>query len=217
MNISRLRSRVKRALEKDGLKWSELTERCQQIVLFGSVASGCGSDTSDVDLLCVGFGKRHKSKNVDLVWYDPDFIKTRKWMTSELGSHIAKFGVWLHGERPQDAILAPSRSAIFFKKRLIKSRAKALMRVWEQLSDIYKEKHVTKLRRDLQRLAIMELGLAVPASPILDKHWDPLPQAQRTIANLVSKLGAPSLIPISAIRALDSFLTCSGRLLNHIG
>jgi hypothetical protein len=204
VNESKLRERVVKALAKENLAWTDLVSQCEQIVLFGSVAAGLEVDRSDVDLLCVGIGARKKSKSLDLIWYSPAFVITPQWRASELGSHIMKYGIWLHGKKPDFPCLPPSPSAIAFKRRLISSRARALARTWDDLSRHYREKHITKIRRDLQRLSIMESGDPVPVTPILDRKWSALPPAERKLAKALEGTMVKDLLPSNVVMMFDS-------------
>jgi len=193
-------------LREQGIDWDDLQSECDQIVLFGSRAVGAETKHSDVDLLCVGFGRRLKTEEVDLVWYTPEFILSPKWLGSELASHIAAFGVWLHGHDNWSKYVKVSEDAIDFKRHLICRRIAAMQRTWQHLAPDYRVKHVVKLRRDLQRLVIMKAGRAIPATPILDDEWVRMGSSCKAFLELLSESGEPELIRASQLRLIRDHL-----------
>jgi len=168
-NIS-LEASVEKRLRASGLRLDQLKKACEQIIVFGSMTIE-GKRGSDLDLLCIGHGQRVKNPCVDLVWRCPDRIKKQGWLGSELANHVAHYGKWLHGLDNWSKSVFISHRAIRLKRRSIRSRARALERWWQKLRPEYKAKHVLKLRRDLQRLAMLVRRRAVEPSPLLDEHW----------------------------------------------
>jgi Nucleotidyltransferase domain len=200
------RESVKTILCEQGIDWGDLRSRCVQIVLFGSRAVGAETKHSDVDLLCVGFGRRLKTDEVDLVWYTPEFILIPKWLGSELASHIAEFGVWLHGEDNWSKLVKISEDAIDFKRHLICRRIAAMERTWQQLAPDYRVKHVVKLRRDLQRFLILKAGRAIPATPTLDDQWVRMGSNSEAFLELLSDSKEPDLIAADQLRMIREYL-----------
>src|SRR5258708_15438608 len=135
------------------MSWTALRRRASQIIVFGSTASGAEGNDSDIDLLCVGTGRRFKTAELDIVWKTKTEVCGPKWLASELGNHIARYGVWLSGRDDWSEHARVGLVAIRFKRKLIRARARSLEAAWRGLREGYQQKHVVKIRRDLQRLA----------------------------------------------------------------
>lgn len=161
-----------------GLSWAQLTQRCEQIVLFGSRAAGVARADSDFDLLCVVREKdsitredRRVTPGIDLVWVSLERLATQEWLGSELAQHVAAFGIWLHGQSDWGHSVFASRQAVLKKAAQIQDRIMALLPRWEHLLPSYHRKYSRLVRRDLQRLQLLSQGKPVPCSPILDRAW----------------------------------------------
>lgn len=138
------------------------------VVLFGSRAAGCAEANSDWDLLLVGPPSFTRSiPSFDLV----HVVGSRRWWEStELAIHVRAYGVWLSGERPHDWHI-DFKPAIAQKARVINVRATALRNSWRSISPLRREREVVVLRRDLQRLVLLQRGEAVPPRQFLDQAW----------------------------------------------
>jgi len=162
---------VKAVLRQCGMSWEDLAARAEAIILFGSRATCCYSPDSDVDLLCVGKGRRVSAERLHMVWISSDRVASNDWLRSELGGHVATYGILLCGKTP----IGPPRSAgaiaIRQKRMKIRERAEMLHESWDDLSNEFKRSEIRKLRRDVQRLDLLATGDAVPPTPILDKRW----------------------------------------------
>lgn len=169
-----LRAAARSALSSSGISLDQLEKEASQVVVFGSWAAGLQRPSSDVDLLCVGNGKRMKKRRVDLVWLSPASRFHERWLGSELANHIAKWGVWVVGEDDWSDRVFISERSIAFKRRLIERRAEKLALRWRFLADEYRRKHVVKLRRDIQRLDSMLGGDPVEPTALLDASWTTL-------------------------------------------
>src|ERR1041384_8014610 len=88
-----------RTARKSGLEPTQLLRRAEQVIVFGSHGAGSSSGDSDLDVLCVGKGRGHKSKSLHIIWVDPKLLKQSKWLGSELATHLGAYGVWLKGNR----------------------------------------------------------------------------------------------------------------------
>ena len=91
--------RAKRLLKQNGILWRELKDTAKEVVVFGSSSVGLNGLNSDLDLLLVGDGKRFKNRQLDVVWKTEQDVAGRRWLESELASHIAKYGIWLKNTR----------------------------------------------------------------------------------------------------------------------
>jgi len=67
-------------------------------------------------------------------------------------------------------------------------------------------KHVIKLRRDMQRLALMLRGDAVESSPSLDKKWIDTGANSQALKKLIKDIGVGRLLTNKQINLLDPFL-----------
>jgi hypothetical protein len=166
------REHLDHALRGVGLSWQYLEFHACELVLFGSRACGCASVRSDWDLLCIGDGITRRTPSIDVLWLSRDFVRSHAWKASELAAHIAVYGRWLHGQPSWQAELRSGVNEAFQAKTArIARRIQALERVWNQLSTPYRQKHWVRLRRDLQRHALLREGQAVPPSAWLDAAW----------------------------------------------
>ena len=169
------RSRVERA----GISWSELESQATHIVIFGSFALSGATASSDLDILCVGKGKRIRSPELHLIWISPQRTTSREWLTSELATHVATYGKWIKGENTWALFKTPSEHALSRKKQRIYQRTLALFRHWNDLGSHYQYRHLLNLRRDLQRYALMKAGQAPIPKTFLDAFWTQCAKTER--------------------------------------
>ena len=143
----------------------------EEIVLFGSrVDPGC-EDPSDWDVLCVGYGKTRLGRELDVVWVTPEEVESTRWLTSELGTHIARYGRWLRGPGSWKGSARVDEKTVAAKHAGLGARIRGYGKVWPRLGTRSRRRFGTKIRRDVQRLAILSAGEAVPARPTLDRLW----------------------------------------------
>lgn len=195
-------------VESNGISWRGVLEVATEVVVFGSWAVSMNRKESDVDLLCVGEGKRTKSASVDIVWTSSDSVNAKKWLGSELANHIAKYGIWILGEGRWKESVYISDDAIQFKKYLIETRVATLEKVWNTLDDNYRVKHVVKVRRDIQRLCLMMSGRAVEASPMLDKRWANSGRDLKAFSEILETTQAGNLVSAAQRNLVSPFLSC---------
>ena len=187
------REHLDRALRGVGLSWQHLVAHAGELVLFGSRACGCASARSDWDLLCIGDGTSRRTRSIDILWLSSDFVRSHAWKASELAGHIAAYGRWLHGQPSWQAELRSDMTeASQAKTARIARRMHALERAWNQLSAPYRQKHWVRLRRDLQRHALIMEGQAVPPSAWLDAAWSRTAEPREDGARLYRNTGLHS-------------------------
>lgn len=167
-----LRESVITALERVGISWRDLISRAEEVILFGSRAAGLATSSSDWDLLCIGRGSDVRRDDVEIIWLDPLQRSGRKWLGSELAGHIAAFGVWLVGSPDWIGDVFVSSEAVAHKERKICRRLAVLRRTWELVGHDYQERKGQEVRRDMQRLALLYRGQAIPATLTLDRYWE---------------------------------------------
>ena len=155
----------------NGPRWDDVVATATEIVLFGSRAVGWATEQSDWDLLCVGEGQRIYTKQLDLIWISDAQVKSLPWLGSELAGHIAAFGVWLAGTDSWSHLVAVSDAAIRRKRTDIERRLSSLSAVWHGFGHAYRERHLGLIRRQVQRLEALTIGVAIPPNPMLDESW----------------------------------------------
>ena len=192
-------------LQTRGISLGLLAQEASQVILFGSWAVGMQHQYSDIDLLCVGRGKRKKTAKVDVVWISPDFAKSEKWRGSELANHVIRYGRWLVGTNGWGQEIRVSEQAIDRKRALICSRGRKLLEEFEELSPDYQAKHAVKLRRDVQRLALMKMGEAVPASPQLDLEWLARKESEQFVGKILHSIGEDHLLTPPLMEQIGRF------------
>lgn len=165
------RAALERALRECGMSLDQLCAQAQALALFGSRALGCERRASDWDLLCVGGGRSQRLGRVDLVCVDPRALEGGGWLGGDLAGHVAAYGVWLHGACPWQRGDVRFDAAASRKEERIARKIQSLGRVWEHLGPSYREKHATLVRREVQRLALLGRGAAVPPTAHLDLAW----------------------------------------------
>ena len=160
------------ALRSLGLELASICSRATQIFVFGSHACGCAQARSDWDLLCIGDGRTRRTQKVDLIWISRETLQSSTWLDSELASHVGVYGRLVHGDelwRPNlDALPGDAASA---KARRIQDAARTLTRVWSRFSPPYQRKHWVRLRRELQRHALLRQERAIVPTAWLDADW----------------------------------------------
>lgn len=173
------------ALAAEGISWSSLILTADQIVLFGSTAMGLEEKDSDIDLLCVGAGRRTKSRTLDIKWVSREKLFSDRWLCSELATHIAAFGVWLYGTDDWSEKARVTEETVVWKRRLLTGRSKMMASSWRLLDKSYRLKHAVKLRRDLQRLEILKARHPVVPTPLLDFLWRDVLDKRARIGGIV--------------------------------
>jgi predicted nucleotidyltransferase len=140
-----------------------------EVIVFGSMAAGLDRRGSDIDVLCIG-GCDYKlsSRLLDLIVVPSSSTKSRKWLGTELATHVAKYGIWIKGvpEWRDDAHVG--QRTIEEKRRRISAFLGSLQLSWLKLQECFRAKYSVKLRRETQRLILLEQNVPVPPTRILD-------------------------------------------------
>jgi hypothetical protein len=193
-------------LDRHRTSWESLCSTATQIILFGSASCRLQTKDSDIDLLCVGTGERIRSPKLDLKWITPKGLHSPKWLYSELATHIASFGIWIHGQDNWSSKTRITEKTLSFKRRLIAGRLAGLRTRWLLLAPAYREKHVIKIRRDLQRLTLLVQGHAVFPTPALDFSWSVEKEKEEALLKM-ARSGAPkALLSPADIELFGNFL-----------
>ena len=155
----------------DQLHWDDVLESAAEIVVFGSRAAGVNSASSDLDVLCIGDGTRHKFPHLDLIWTPERERDSQAWLSSELAGHIARYGIWIAGAGSWREGVKTGADAVRHKESRILNLAAGLAAHWSRLHPDFRVKYLISLRREIQRLMVLREGEAVPPTPLLDKAW----------------------------------------------
>jgi hypothetical protein len=148
-----------------------LLKHATEIVVFGSYVAGLQAADSDIDILCVGNGPRLKSTSLDLSWVSESNISEDAWLGSELAGHIAKYGIWLRGDGRWRSHVFTGARAIERKRRRIVSLSRTVTQLWDRLHPIFRDQYNITIRRELQRLELLQKRVQVPPTKLLDDEW----------------------------------------------
>lgn len=190
-----------RALARQGSSLRELSRKARAVALFGSRAAGCGTATSDWDLLCIGVGSSRKLRDIDLVWIEPRAVESAAWLGGDLAGHIAAHGLWIEGKPGWDLGAVSFPAAARVKESRVARSVVALARAWDLLGPEYRVKHVTLLRRDVQRWRLLQRGFPIPPSAVLDAAWDAEPRGRWLADTLLGMNAPPELARSIAVTA----------------
>jgi len=134
-----------------------------EIVVFGSVAVGLDRAESDIDVLCVG---RHegkvKTERLDLIWISQAMAEDPRWLGSELAGHIFQYGIWIRGTPRLARFSTVSEECVEAKRRRVAAFMRRLPEAWDELDRDFQIKYAIKVRRETQRLMLLELNLRSP-------------------------------------------------------
>ena len=170
----------------------KLIDQAHEVVIFGSVAASLDRANSDLDVLVVSDqNESFKSEKLDIVAVSLATRDSNEWMTSELASHIKKYGVWLSGSRNWGE-LEISQRAIDLKARRIRTFLRSLPRSWDKLDDVFKTKYATKIRRETQRLILLESKEAIPPTRLIDEEWCSRFGTERNVVDRLADLNVGS-------------------------
>lgn len=142
-----------------------------EIIVFGSCAVGLQTDDSDLDVLCIGNGARLKRRSLDLSWVSEEACREEAWLGSELAGHVAEYGVWLRGNGDWRVQTFTSLTAIERKRNRIISLSGTVTRLWDRLHPVFRSQYNVTIRRELQRLRLLQASVRIPPTKMLDNEW----------------------------------------------
>jgi len=171
-----LLGRATKLARRAGVDWSFIASQCTELVVFGSRAAGLETPFSDLDVLVV---RKHGLamplpgvRGIDLVFRTEDEILSAEWLKSEMAGHIAACGRWLQGSgrwrNNALAVRGEPNEAAEAKRRRISRLAEALRNHWDRLTPDFRRRNLTTLRREKQRLQLLQSGIAIPPTRLLD-------------------------------------------------
>lgn len=149
----------------------ELEENAAEMVVFGSRACGVQKSNSDWDVFIVGEKQKMLVRKLQLVWRTLESVHMKEWLGSELANHIAAYGVWLTPQLGWQKDVYFSSKAIDRKVAKILSSIDKIKNYRSDISDLYFQDRLIRLRRDIQRLVCLRTSTATPPSVILDEDW----------------------------------------------
>ena len=162
---------IERRLIEIGWSTLKLLERADEVAVFGSFAMNGDLSRKDVDIFAVGDFKGRITSCVDLMVVSKSQLSSAEWLESEVAGHIAKYGKWLKGTPEWACQAATTKETVLSKARRIESHLKGLRKNWRYMGGKYRDKHLTAIRRHLQRLECLINGQFVPPSKLLDESW----------------------------------------------
>ena len=184
-----------------------------EVVIFGSMSVGLERSDSDIDILCVGKDDYQlKSNGIDLIVISSESTNSPIWLESELASHIVEYGTWIKGSSRWKDDVHIGRRAIQNKRRRVAAFIKALADSWFRLDTGFRVKYSVKLRRETQRLLLLERGTPVPATKILDTFWNSVALSPDEVHDRLRGLtcSAPNSFAEDLIGRIDSFFHGTG-------
>jgi Nucleotidyltransferase domain len=169
---SNLTSCLQARMEKARLSWADLSRESVEIVIFGSRAVGMGRRASDLDILAVGnSASRIKRFGIDLISIPAGHTASPRWLSSELAGHIARYGVWLKGSGVWREHVFVGREAAAQKERRLVSLVRSVKHSWAKLHPAFQLKYRVTIRRELQRLILLQAAVPIPPTRVLDLEW----------------------------------------------
>jgi hypothetical protein len=170
-------------------------DESSEIVVFGSRSVGLERTSSDLDILCIGKSSRKlKTPSLDLIVMRSDETNQANWLGNELASHIARYGTWIKGRPLWVNDVQVGSEALGTKGKRIAAFLRALPSRWNNLDDVFRQKYAKKLRRETQRYLLLQRGIAVPPTRILDESWNVFSIAKQEVERyLVDSMGSDEI------------------------
>jgi predicted nucleotidyltransferase len=150
----------------------QYVDQASEVIVFGSMSAGLERPDSDMDVLCVG-GREYKLKSrlLDLIVVPLDLTRNQSWLQSELATHVCKYGTWIKGTPLWKGDVRIGLNAVEEKHRRVSAFMRSLQNSWFKLEECFRVKYSVKLRRETQRLLLLEQNVAIPPTRILDYAW----------------------------------------------
>ena len=93
------------------------------------------------------------------------------WLQGELATHVGAYGTWMKGTPQWKGEVRIGLGVIEDKRRRVSAFMKALQNSWLKLEECFRYKYSIKLRRETQRLLLLERRIPVPPTRVLDDGW----------------------------------------------
>jgi hypothetical protein len=164
--------------ERASLLSAEMRRRLQiasQVVVFGSFASSVETRSSDLDVFCIGDCRTHfKSSSIEILILPEYDLYSELWLGSELANHISFYGVPLDARPEWFSHAKVGEAAAARKEKRINTYIRSLEIHWPELSTGVKSRYAIKVRREFQRLKLLQDGRPVPPTALLDRNTEPI-------------------------------------------
>jgi hypothetical protein len=184
-----------------GAGWSSAwryVDRAPEMIVFGSMSVGLDRRDSDIDVLCVGENDyKLKTDGVDLIVISARTADSRAWLGSELAVHVARYGTWIRGVSSWRQDVHLSSRTIEAKEHRVRAFMKYLPAAWSELEECFRVKYATKVRRETQRLILIEQGVPVPPTAILDRFWSTIPRSPDEVYERLGRLAGNTKVDFS--------------------
>lgn len=175
---------LNRRIGRGGAYAQRCVSEASEVIVFGSMAVGLHRPDSDLDVLCIG-GADYKLKTalLDLIVIPKQSIENPIWLQSELASHVGEYGHWIKGSGWWRRYAQVNPKAADEKRRRISAFMRSLPGSWLRLRECFRVKYSTKLRRETQRLILLERGIPVPPTRVLDCSWAAISLSAPEVSN----------------------------------
>jgi predicted nucleotidyltransferase len=171
-------------LEKAGPRARCFFDGASEVIVFGSMSIGLDRADSDMDILLIGdCDYKLKTDTLDLIVVPTRITKRSVWLQSELASHVAKYGIWIKGQSGWKSGARIGSRTIQAKRRRVAAFMRYLPDSWLKLEECFRKKYAVKLRRETQRLILLEQGVPVPPTGILDRTWPSISQSPHDVCD----------------------------------
>lgn len=159
-------------LRRGGPPAQRCFDEASEVIVFGSMSVGLDRPGSDMDVLCIG-GRDYKlkSKLLDLIAVPLEATRSPAWLQGELATHVGAYGTWIKGTPRWKGDVSVGSRTIDEKRRRVSAFMRALQSSWFKLEECFRAKYSIKLRRETQRLMVLERGVPVPPTRMLDEAW----------------------------------------------
>jgi predicted nucleotidyltransferase len=165
--------------------------RASEVVVFGSMSAGLERPDSDIDVLCVGDCEyKLKADLIDLIVVPSETTQSARWLQSELATHVGKYGIWIGGVSFWKEKVRVGPRAVDEKRHRVSAFIKSLQSSWFRLDGRFHLKYSIKLRRETQRLLLLERGIAVPPTSILDHSWVNISNSYREVGQRLEEFAS---------------------------
>jgi hypothetical protein len=155
-----------------GLHAQQYFDQASEVIVFGSMSAGIDRADSDMDVLSISTcAYKYKSRFLDLVGVPSQATRSRAWLQSELATHVGKYGTWVKGTPEWVSETSVGARVVYEKRSRISAFMRSLEKSWSRLDECFRAKYSVKLRRETQRLTLLERGVPVPPTRILDYYW----------------------------------------------
>lgn len=146
----------------------------RSLILFGSRACGLAGDCSDYDVVIIADSVQRPQRVVasafDVALVPGEQRALDDWWQTELGLHVARFGIALSGPRltPSSLQFEPAAAR---KRDRVTARLVSLARSWHHLSDAHRRRYVAWLGYDLERFVMLSSDRPVPPTRVVAQEW----------------------------------------------